>query len=101
MQNRRGIVIFVTVFVAAGLLASILLTMGCGSAANPTRRASTESTPICRDRAEPGFMDVKSRIAILEGIEADPAEIAAALAKCLAKEGRIMAAPICTAVRKR
>ena len=33
-------------------------------------------------------MDVQSRIAILEGIDADPAEIAAALAKCLAKEGR-------------
>ena len=87
MQNRRGIVIFVTVFVAAGLLASILLAMGCGSGESETARVYREYA-ICRDRAEPGFMDVPSRIAILEGIEADPAEIAAALAKCLAKEGR-------------
>ena len=33
-------------------------------------------------------MDVQSRIAILDSIDADPAEIAVALAKCLAKEGR-------------
>ena len=61
--------------------------MGCGSGESDTARVYREYA-ICRDRAEPGFMDVPSRIAILEGIEADPAEIAAALAKCLAKEGR-------------
>ena len=87
MQNRRGIVIFVTVFVAAGLLAAILMTMGCAAGESETERIYREYAE-CRDRAEPGFMDVPSRIAILEGIEADPAEIAAALAKCLAKEGR-------------
>ena len=87
MQNRRGIVIFVTVFVAAGLLAAILMTMGCAAGESETARVYREYAE-CRDRAEPGFMDVPSRIAILDSIDADPAEIAAALAKCLAKEGQ-------------
>ena len=86
MQNRRNILIFITAL-AAALIAATLLTIGCGSSESETERIYREYA-ICRDRAEPGFMAVPSRIAILESIEADPAEIAEALAKCLAKEGQ-------------
>ena len=48
MQNRRGIVIFVTVFVAAGLLASILLTIGCGSGESDTARVYREYADLPR-----------------------------------------------------
>ena len=77
----------ILIFVAAVLFAAILLAMGCGSGESDTARVYREYA-ICRDRAEPGFMDVPSRIAILDSIDADPAEIAEALAKCLAKEGQ-------------
>ena len=73
--------------IMAAFVAVTLLAMGCAGGESETERIYREYAE-CRDRAEPGFMDVESRIAILEGIEADPAEIAEALAKCLAKEGR-------------
>lgn len=77
----------ILVVVVAAFAAATLLAMGCGSGESDTARVYREYA-ICRDRAEPGFMDVPSRIAILDSIDADPAEIAAALAKCMAKEGR-------------
>ena len=76
--------IIVAVFVAATLLA-----VSCAGAGgeSETERIYREYAE-CQERKYPGFMDVESRIAILEGIEADPDKIAEALAKCLAKEGR-------------
>ena len=71
--------------IVAAFIAATLLVMGCAGGESETERIYREYAE-CRDRAEPGFMDVESRIAILEGIEADPAKIAEALAKCLAKE---------------
>ena len=72
--------------IIAAFVAATLLAVSCAGAGgeSETQRIYREYAE-CRDRAEPDFMDVESRIAILEGIEADPAEIADALAKCLAR----------------
>ena len=77
----------ILVVVVAAFAAATLLAMGCAAGESETARVYREYAE-CRDRAEPGFMDVQSRIAILDSIDADPADIAVALAKCLAKEGR-------------
>ena len=77
----------ILVVVIAAFAAATLLAMACTTGESETERVYREYA-ICRDKAEPGFMDVQSRIAILDSIDADPAEIAVALAKCLAKEGR-------------
>ena len=86
MQNL-AIRTAILVVVVAALAAATMLAMGCAAGESDTARVYREYAE-CRDSAEPGFMDVQSRIAILDSIEADPAEIAEALAKCLAKEGR-------------
>ena len=86
MQNL-AIRTAILVVVVATFAAATLLAMGCATGESETERIYREYAE-CRDRAEPGFMDVQSRIAILDSIEADPAEIAEALAKCLAKEGK-------------
>ena len=73
--------------VMAAFVAATLLVMGCagGGGESETERIY-RGYAECQDRAAPGFMNVQSRIAILEAIEADPAVTAEALAKCLAKE---------------
>ena len=85
MQNL-AIRTAILVVVIAAFAAATMLAMGCTAGESDTARIYREYA-ICRDNAEPGFMAVPSRIAILDSIDADPAEIAEALAKCLAKEG--------------
>ena len=71
--------------IVAAFAAATFLVMGCAGGESETERIYREYAE-CRDRAEPGFMNVESRIAVLEAFEADSDEIAEALAKCLDKE---------------